>query len=370
MRGNLLQLEPYQRSFTSLNMQYLSQYKNIRSFKEKAKEKLSEEVFDYLAGGADDMRTLNRNIRAFEDFQIRPRRLVDVRHIDTSIELFDEKWSTPILIAPVGLQGLFHPDAEIATAKAAQVQGHLMIASTVSQFPYTDIAKELDRKPWFQLYPTTNRAITKLLLQKAEENHCPVLVLTVDLPVPGNREKHLHLLTDTGAIKRPKFGNLDHLLSNETFFDPSMTWEIIPWLRDHTKMKIVLKGIMTAEDTALAIKYGVDGIIVSNHGGRQLESDLSPIECLKEIADEAKGKLPIILDGGIRRGTDIFKALALGANAVGIGRAYCYGLAAAGQAGIERVLEIFKEELVRNMRLAGTISIKSITRKHIQSIKP
>jgi len=345
----------------------LQHINSINGLKQLAAEKLKKEFFNYLTGGADDKRTLSRNISAFQNIQIRPRRLVDVRHIDTSVSIFGEQWDSPIALAPIGWQGYFHSDGELATARAAHTLDRIMVASTVSSYAYAEIAAEMERKPWFQLYPTTIRTVTEKLLQRAEEAGCPVLVLTVDTPVFGNRENHIRTLVNSYSGKQGKTGNLAGLLpEGATPQDPSMTWEMIAWLRRHCNMKIVLKGILTHEDAILAIEHGADGIIVSNHGGRQLESDLATIEALPEIIDVVKGKLPVIFDGGIRRGTDIFKALAIGADVVCAGRAYCYGLAAAGQAGVEKALTILQEELERNMRLAGVTSLNNLNQNFIR----
>ncbi len=343
----------------------MAAFKNIHQYAAAAQQQLPKEAFDYLSGGSDDLRTLHRNAEAFRYFQIRPRRLVDVRQIDCSINLFGQSWKSPIILAPVGTQGLFHPDGELATARAADKTGHLMIASTVSSHSYTDIAAASSHKPWLQLYPTSNRETTKMLLQLAEQNGCTTLALTVDVPVAGNREAHLDTLNK--SMNQP--GYLGNFTNHTADFDAGLDWNFIHWLRQHSSMRILLKGIMTAEDALLALDHEVDGLIVSNHGGRQLESDLSTIECLEEIVQAVGSQLPILLDGGIRRGTDIFKALALGATAVCIGRAFIYGLVAGGQKGVEEVLELLDAELYRNMQLAGTTSIKGITRKHVQISK-
>ena len=211
-----------------------------------------------------------------------------------------------------------------------------------------------------------DRKVTKKLLEQAEKAGCKVCVLTVDSPVLGNRERGGTTLTKLMEGNVLKMGNYEGILPEGTTFDDAgMTWEIIAWLRANCDMKIVLKGIVTKEDAFLSIKHNVDGIIVSNHGGRQLESLRSTIDCLPEIAEEINGKIPILIDGGIRRGTDIFKALALGATAVCIGRPFCWGLGALGQQGVEMVLDILKAELIRDMQLAGTASIEKISRNHI-----
>ncbi len=330
---------------------------NIFDLKKMAQKKLPPHAYEYLVGGADDLRTKSRNHLDFHKLRIRPRRLVPVGTIDTSVDLFGRKWQSPIIIAPLGLQGLFHPDRELATAKAAASKDHLMIVSTISHEPFELVAEVNGKKPWFQLYPTTDRNITTSLIRKAESAGAPVIVLTVDVPVPGNRESHNQ--TFLGNVDS-SLGNLSELKDPHTFFDPHLDWEFVTWLKQQTNLKVVLKGIVTSEDAHLSLKYGADGVIVSNHGGRQLESGLSTIECLEEVVNACHGQIPVLLDGGIRRGTDIFKALALGAHAICIGRAFCYGLAAGGQEGVEKALEILQDELVRAMQLAGTPNLGAI----------
>lgn len=346
----------------ALKNKIMNNFRNIWDIKSASKKKITQHAFDYLVGGADDLRTFNRNIEAYQHFQIRPRRLIDVKNVDTSIELFGERYASPIFLAPVGFQELFHLEGEVPAVKAAAAKNILSIASTVTSKSFTEICAAVYTPPWFQLYTTSDRATTIRLLDQAKENNCKTIVLTIDVPVPGNREKHIDVLTghmrDENTLGNFENGGAD--------FDATLTWDFIPWFRENYDMNLLLKGIMTAEDAAIALDYEVDGIIVSNHGGRQLESDLSTIEVLEEISKAINGAIPILIDGGIRRGTDIFKALALGATAVGIGRPYIYGLAADGQAGVEMVLDILQTELVRNMQLAGATSVSEINIKQVR----
>jgi isopentenyl diphosphate isomerase/L-lactate dehydrogenase-like FMN-dependent dehydrogenase len=336
---------------------------NIREFQFQAREELPEDVYGYLDGGAEDLRTLKRNRDIFQHFQIRPRQLVDVSTVDTSVTFFGRTYAGPICLAPVGMLQMFHPEADLAAARAADGHRHLFIASTLSSFPYQAIREAVTTPPWFQLYPTSDRAVTSMLLRNAENNGCEVLVLTTDTPVQGNRESPLGAsLTNL----RSKFRQANFEAGQTVDFDPRLTWEFIAWLKANCRMKIVLKGILTAEDAQLALQHGADGIIVSNHGGRQLESDLSTLECLEEIAHVIDSRIPVLIDGGITRGTDVFKCLALGADAVCLGRAYVYGLAVGGQAGVEATLKILQSELVRDMQLAGTPSLADITGSFIQ----
>ena len=362
-------------SFTSCNFENnpnidsptdLSNLKNVFDFERLSRKIMGEDALLYLNGGSDDLRTVELNSEAYQEIQIRARRLIDVTNVSTNVKLFGQTLGNPIILSPVGFQRFFHPDGEIASAKASVKKKHQMIVSSVSNYSVNEIADQSQANLWFQLYPTVDRKVTKKLLERAEKAGCKVCVLTVDSPVLGNRERGGTTLTKLMEGKVLKMGNYEGILPDGTTFDDAgMTWEIIAWLRANCDMKIVLKGIVTKEDAALSIKHNVDGIIVSNHGGRQLESLRPTIDCLPEIAEEISGKIPILIDGGIRRGTDIFKALALGATAVCIGRPFCWGLGALGQQGVEMVLDILKAELIRDMQLAGTASIDKISRNHI-----
>jgi len=362
-------------SFTSCNFENnptidpkidLSDLKNVFDFEELSRTVMGQDALLYLNGGADDLKTVKLNADAYQEIQIRARRLIDVTNVSTKVELFGQTLENPIIMSPVGFQKFFHPDGEIGAAKASVKKNHQMIVSSVSNYSVNEIAEQSQAKLWFQLYPTVDRKVTKKLLERAEKAGCKVCILTVDSPVLGNRERGGTTLTKLMDGNILKMGNYEGILPEGTTFDDAgMTWEIITWLRANCDMKIVLKGIVTKEDAALSIKHNVDGIIVSNHGGRQLESLRSTIECLPEIVEEINGKIPILIDGGIRRGTDVFKALALGATAVCIGRPFCWGLGALGQQGVEMVLDILKAELIRDMQLAGTASLEKISRNHI-----
>ena len=338
--------------------------RNIRELAALAAERLDPGVEEYLNGGADDMRTLGANASRFADIGIRARRLVDVASIETAVDVLGERWPSPISLAPVGYQSLFHDEAEIGTARAAQARGQRVIASAVSSEPIEAIC-EAAPGSWFQLYATPDRVVTAALLQRAERAGCPVVALTIDVPTLGNREKGMDTLVSMLAEGKLRAGNFDDHEGALTIEDPSMDWSMIAWIREQCSMKIVLKGVVTREDARLAVEHDVAGIIVSNHGGRQEESDRSTIECLPEVVEAVAGKCAVLLDGGICRGTDVFKALALGADAVCIGRAYIWGLAAGGEDGVGRALDLLDEELVRIMRLAGTPSIAAIRSDHV-----
>jgi isopentenyl diphosphate isomerase/L-lactate dehydrogenase-like FMN-dependent dehydrogenase len=328
-----------------------------------AHERLRPDAYEYLAGGADDMRTVQANTEGYRRLQLRVRRLVDVRNIDTKLTILGDDLASPILLAPVGFQMAFHPEGERATARGAASRKRRMIVSSASNYAVGEIVEAGVTPVWFQLYPTTRREVTESLLRRAESAGCRVLVLTVDTPVMGNREKGSRVLEE---LKRTRMGNFEGLLApGEPFTDPTLTWDFVAWLRTHCSMKIVLTGIVTKEDAALALRHGADGIIVSNHGGRQEESNRATIESLPEVVEAVGRRIPVLIDGGIRRGTDAFKALALGADAICIGRPYCWGLAAEGQAGVEKVLDLLQAELIRTMQLAGTTSLSQITRSFV-----
>ncbi len=338
---------------------------NVFQFEQAIQKKLPKDVYEFISGGADDQKTIQANLNAFDSVQIRARRLIDVSKIDTQIELLGQTMETPILIAPVGFQKAFHTEGELAVARAAASKKHSMIVSTVSSYSVEEVCREHPSKVWFQLYPTSNRDVARTLLQRAESAGCPAVALTVDTPVLGNRENQAGFLNKVLQSDQGYLGNFKDIDLRNALSDPSMTWDTISWMKANTKMKIVIKGIVTGEDARLCVENGADAIIVSNHGGRQEESNRGTLECLPEVVEGAQGKIPVLIDGGFRRGTDIFKALAMGAKAICIGRPYVWGLGAFGQPGVEKVLDLLRAELVRIMRLAGTPSIGSITPKHV-----
>jgi 4-hydroxymandelate oxidase len=350
---------------------------NVLDFEPVARQILPPAHYGYLATGVDDDATLQANRTGFSKFQVRARRLIDVSRIDTSMELFGTTWKTPIVLAPVGSQKAFHADGEIASARAAGGRGHLLILSTGSTTSVENVTAAWGGPIWYQLYPTDTWRITQALVKRVERAGCPVLVLTVDLPAGRNTETEArfakkdtrqcascHQAGWAGFLRRkPMFDGLD--LNGVSFSFPGLTWEFVRRLKDSTKLKLVLKGIETREDAALCVQHGVDGIIVSNHGGRAQEGGRATIECLPEVVDAVQGKMPVLVDGGIRRGTDIFKALALGAKGVGIGRPYIWGLAAFGQPGVDKVLDLLTRELALMMRHAGVTSVRKLDRSFI-----
>ena len=351
---------------------------DIFDFVPVAQKNMSSAHWAYLMTGVDDDLTRDWNHEAFRLFQIRPRRLVDVTRIDTTVEIFGQRYPSPIFLDPVGSQRAFHSDGELATARAARARGNQMILSTVTSTAMRDVVKEYQRPLWSQLYTSDDWEVTKGLIRKAEESDCPVLAVTVDTPSSGNRETMLrggrrgegecatcHEPGLKGMLKEhPMYEGLNvarvHSVTNP------LTWELIDRIRGVTRMKVLVKGIMSAEDARLAVERGLDGMVVSNHGGRQEETLLSPIEVLPEIAAVVKNRIPVLIDGGFRRGTDVFKALALGASAVGIGRPYIWGLGAFGQSGVERVIQLLEAELVIVMKQSGTPAIAKITPEFVR----
>ena len=333
--------------------------------------------YGYIATGVDGDATLRANRHAFDRLQIRDRRLIDVAQIDTSATILGTRMETPIIIAPTGSQRAFHPDGELATARAARAKKHLMMLSTVTTTSVEEVAEARGEPVWYQLYSTSRWDITEKILRRAEKAGCPVVVLTVDLPVASNRlsltrfikrdrrdctqchaSQDSYQSQNTAFARKPMFDGTD--MKDEDWNTPAHTWEFVDRLRAATPMKVVVKGIVTAEDADLAVAHGAAGIVVSNHGGRAAESGRATIEALPEVVRAVHGRVPVIMDSGIRRGTDIYKAIALGADAVGVGRPYLWGLGAFGQPGVERVLEILRKELQTAMALAGTRTLAEV----------
>ena len=342
---------------------------NVFDFHEVIKASLQPGHYTYMAIGSDDGGTVRANREGFRQVQLRLRRLVDVRNVDTSIELFGERYPIPVLLAPCGSQKAFHPEGELAVARAARSRGVEQILSTVASTGIEDVNAARGRPIWFQLYPDESWAATETMVKRAERAGCPVLVLTVDNIVrnrdalerfrrDSNPECQACHAEDAGIIpQKPMLAGLPGWIGSRLFMD----WTLIDRIKETTSMKLVLKGIVTAEDAALAIEHGVDGIIVSNHGGRAEDSGRSTIESLPEVVQAIDGRMPVIVDSGFRRGTDIIKALAIGADAIAIGRPYLWGLGAFGQEGVETVLDILTRELEIVMRQASTTSIDAIT---------
>ena len=335
----------------------------------------------YLNTGVEGDATVQANRSGFTRFQIRARRLVDTTKIDMSTRLFETTWPVPIFTDPVSSLDAFHPSGDVLVAKATNARKQLQVYPTLANSPLEEVTAARETPPWFQLYPTSDWAITKALMQRAQAAGCPVVVVTVDNTTAAGREtlarqRRLDTRscadchsTEPGGYFRNKsmFGGLDVTQLRGPLTD-NLSWDFVKRLRDVTSMKVVLKGIVTAEDATVALRYGVDGLLVSNHGGRSEESMRSSIEALPEVIEAVGGKVPTMVDSGFRRGSDIFKALALGADAVGIGRPYVWGLAAFGQEGVGRVLDILRAELEVTMRSVGAASIAEMRRGYVTKV--
>lgn len=344
---------------------------DVFDFEKLAQHKLPTAHYGYLATGVDSDRTIQANRDAFDKVKLKMRRLIDPTQVDMSTTLFGKKWSSPIVLCPVSSQKAFHPDGESATARAAKAKDHLQILSTVTTTSVEDVTKERGAPVWYQLYALTDWNATKDIIKRAEDVGTEVMVFTVDLAAGSNRitlERAIKL-DDRNCATCHTENRFEHkpMVPNTPGinFEEKLTWDYVDKLKATTKMKLVVKGIETAEDAQLCLDHGVDGIIVSNHGGRASETGRGTLEALPEMVKVVNKRIPVLIDGGFRRGTDIFKALALGADAICIGRPYIWGLASFGQEGVEAVLQILRDELEMVMGQAGTRTIKEINKSFI-----
>jgi 4-hydroxymandelate oxidase len=334
----------------------------LDDFEAPARERLPSDVYDYIAGGAGDEWTLRENRRAFDRWTIRPRMLrgIDDADLDTSTELFGTPLSMPVLIAPWAYQSGVHPDGEGGTARAAERAGTVMVVSTTTEAFLEDVAAASAGPKWWQLYVFTDRGVTAEALRRAVAAGFRAIVLTVDFQDAGLR----HRDTRSGFVM--PIG----LSSSELVYDSTISWDDLPWIREQTPgLPLLLKGILTAEDAALAVEAGVDGIVVSNHGGRQLDGVAAGLPALPEVVDAVAGRLPGLMDGGVRRGTDVLKALALGAAGVLVGRPTAWGLTINGEQGVVDVLEILRAELRNAMILSGCRTVGDITSELVASVR-
>jgi 4-hydroxymandelate oxidase len=351
---------------------------DVFDFEPVAKKNLPPAHFGYMVTGIDDEVTLRANREGFLKFQLRPRRLVDVSAIDMAVEILGATYDSPIVIAPTGSNRAFDPEGELAVAKSAKTGNHLQILSSGATTSIEEAIAARRTPVWFQLY-VRKWEVTEALVRRAERAGSPVVVVTVDGGALTNWETFLRLRrTDTRrcdgchgggsqdyVARRPNYQGID--VSDPAGLNiANVTWDSIKRLRDTVKMKIVLKGILTLEDAKLAANNGIDGIIVSNHGGRVVDSGRATIAVLPEVLGAVGGRMPVLVDSGFRRGTDIIKALAMGAQAVCIGRPYLWGLGAFGQPGVERVLEILRTETRAAMQQVGAPSIKHLTPATVQ----
>ncbi len=365
---------------------------NVFDFEPVAKKNIPVAHWGYLMTGSDDDGTIQANRDAYQRWAMRMRRLVDVSKVDTSVSLFGTRFDTPIVLCPVGSQKAFHADGELAVARAAKARNHLQVLSTVATTSIEDVIAARGGPVWMQLYHRLDWAQTRQLVKRVERAGAPAVAFTVDLLGGSNRETLLRAQqVDTrecsnchkGGKPAPGISGLiddrdNRRKPNIAEFAPETpipevgtpTWDFVKRLKDTTSMKVLLKGIVTGEDAALAVQHGVDGLFVSNHGGRAENSLRGTIESLPEVVAAVRGRIPVELDGGVRRGTDIFKGLALGASAVGIGRPYIWGLGAFGQEGVETVLLLLRRELELVMKQAGTTSIARISKDRVVARGP
>ena len=347
---------------------------NLFEYESLAREALSPMTLDYYASGAWDEATLRDNRAAFSRYKFRPRMLVNVSQQNLTTQVLGQSVEMPILIAPMAFQCLASPEGEISTAKAAADLGAGMVLSTMSTKSLSEVASTRKQAPqWFQLYVHRDRALTETLVQRAEAAGYTALCLTVDAPVLGCRERdrrnqftlppgmQLANLTTMADLQIPKTDNESGLL---TYFaqqlDPSLTWKDLEWLTSITNLPVLVKGILRGDDAVRSVEHGARGIVVSNHGGRQLDGAIATIDALPEVVESVHDRVEVFIDGGIRRGTDVLKALALGAQAVLVGRPILWGLAVNGQAGVRHILQLLRDELEVAMALSGCATVADI----------
>jgi 4-hydroxymandelate oxidase len=351
---------------------------NVMEFEPLAQRALPPAHFGYIATGVDDDRTVARNHEAFSHYEIRARRFSDLSRLDTATTVLGTPWASPIYLSAVSSQRAFHADGELAIARAAKSRSMHMMLSTGTSTSIEAVAAARGAPVWQQLYPTNDWAVATGLVRRAERAGCTAIVLTVDSTGARNNETlkrafdvdnrpcgSCHVNNSHDMWRRgPMFTGLD--VSRVTGLVPlDLTVAYLDRLRALVKRRLIVKGIATGEDAAIAVEHGADAVIVSNHGGRDEETLRATVDCLPEVVAAVRGRVPVLIDGGIRRGTDVFKALALGATAVGIGRPQAWGLAAFGQPGVEAVIDILNRELATIMRQAGTPTIASITDAHV-----
>jgi 4-hydroxymandelate oxidase len=358
---------------------------DLLQFEPLARKRLSQMAYDYVRSGGADEITMRENRLAFERLRLAPNVLVDVSELDTRVTLFGSELEHPILLAPIAYHRLYHAEGELATARGASAAGAAMVVSTFTTTAIDQIAQNTQRPIWYQLYVQRDRAFTKDMVQRAVAAGCKAVCITADSPVfgcrygqlsfglPSNLEcVHLRGLDLKNQVLKnqvpknqvPKNQVPTHKLRRggiyDVLFDASFNWRDLEWLRSVAGVPVLVKGVLSAEDGKRAVEYGADGVIVSNHGGRNLDTVPATIDALPRVVEAVAGKIPVLLDSGIRRGTDVLMALALGAKAVFIGRPYIYGLALGGQKGVERAINILRDELERAMALTGRRSIAEI----------
>ncbi len=351
--------------------------RTLDEFEVLAMQYMRHSAYEYVAGGAGSDQTLVRNRTAFNNVSILPRVLIDVSQIDTSVTLFGRRHEFPILLAPTGYHKLVHPQGEIATVAGANEAGATLVAAAFSTVTFEEMMARSCQSLWFQLYVQNDRGFTREMVQRAADAGCEAFCVTVDFPVNGPRDREFRAgFALPPGVERANLAGLgsqiaggSHRPAGRDIYSAThaadVTWDDIEWLRSLISKPLLLKGIMHPEDAAIACKAGCDGIMLSNHGGRSLDTMISTVEALPRMLERLQGQIPVILDGGIRRGVDVFKALALGAAAVMIGRPYLYGLAVAGASGVSRVVEILRTELEMTMGLAGCRMLSEVKKDRL-----
>jgi isopentenyl diphosphate isomerase/L-lactate dehydrogenase-like FMN-dependent dehydrogenase len=346
---------------------------NVGDYERVAEEALDEGAFGYFAGGAGDEHTVRYNREAFDRWRLRPRMLVDVTAVTTATTVLGDEIAVPVLTAPVAYQRMAHPDGEAAVARAAAAAGTIMCLSTFATTSPAEVAEAApDGRRWFQLYWHPDRGVTQSLLDQARETGFSAVLFTLDVPVLGRRERDLRtgfglrpgLTIQTYGSALGDLGALTQELAAE-LIDARLTWRDLEWLHDNAQMPVLAKGILTAEDAVLAADHGCAGVVVSNHGGRQLDRAVASLDALPEVVEAVGDRVEVLMDGGIRRGTEIAIALALGARAVLVGRPVVWGLAARGQQGVEHVLRLLRDELTQALALLGCSSPGELGRAHV-----
>jgi 4-hydroxymandelate oxidase len=350
----------------------------LADYEATAKQRIPHMSWEFYNGSAADEISMRWNVESYQRIRLKPRVLVDVSKLDTRVTLFGHEHPFPILLAPTAYHKLAHPDGELATARGANAASATMVVSTMSTTPVEDVAREAKNPLWFQLYVQRDRGFARALVQRAEAAGCRALCLTVDTPLPGarNREERVEFRLpanlDLPHLRGLKVNGVEiskggghRSIGNSIYSaisDPALTWKDVEWLGSFVKVPLLLKGVLNPDDAERAVKSGAAGIIVSNHGARNLDTTPATIDALPLVAERISGRVPLLVDGGVRRGTDVLKALANGANAVLVGRPYLYGLGVAGEDGVARVVNILRREFEMAMALTGRPTIASIDR--------
>ncbi|HEY8315782.1 MAG TPA: alpha-hydroxy acid oxidase [Gaiellaceae bacterium] len=354
----------------------MSELVNVSDYFARAAETVDPKIWCYFEGGAGDEVTLRANVGAYRRWQLRPRMLVDVGEVSAATTVLGTPVSMPLLVAPFAMQRLLHPEGELATARAAAAIGTLMCVSTITSSAHDEIAEAAGSAPrWLQLYVLRDRQRTLDHIAEARESGYSALALTVDVPFLGRRERDLRLGFDIPPnlplpYVKGKDPNVAMTFAQQFQMSPSVTWRDLEWIASESGMPVILKGIVTHEDATLALEHGADAIIVSNHGGRQLDGVAASLDALPEVVEAVAGRCEVYVDGGIRRGTDVLKALALGARAALVGRAVAGGLAVAGEAGVLDVLTMLRDEIELGLALLGCTSPEAVARSHVEPTVP